>query len=104
MPLRLVVVEQAELGVHARGGGLDASEPARDGAAGIGSPETGKLSTALRVSRPHSSRFVSRLGHRIEFTDVMRARDLGIAIGDGVPGHEERASPTSPACASATRR
>ena len=29
-PLRLVGVEQAELGVHARGGGLDPAEPARD--------------------------------------------------------------------------
>src|SRR5581483_10013373 len=30
-PLRLVGVEEAELAVHARGGGLDASEPAGDG-------------------------------------------------------------------------
>ena len=29
-PLGLVGVEQPELGVHARGGGLDAPEPARD--------------------------------------------------------------------------
>ena len=29
--LRLVVVQQTELCVHPRGGGLDASEPARDG-------------------------------------------------------------------------
>src|SRR5439155_2697801 len=29
-PLRLVRVQQAELGVHASGGGLDAAEPARD--------------------------------------------------------------------------
>jgi hypothetical protein len=30
-PLRLVAVEEPELAVHARGGGLDPAEPARDG-------------------------------------------------------------------------
>ena len=53
--LRLVGVEQAELAVHAGGGGLDPAEPARDRASGIGSPETGKLAIALRVSPPQSS-------------------------------------------------
>ena len=56
--LRLVRVEQAELGVDARGGGLDPPEPTCDGV-GIGSPETGKFSTAFWVSPPHSSRSVS---------------------------------------------
>ena len=60
-PLGLVRVEQAELGVHARGGGLDPAEPARDGA-GIGSPETGKFATALRVSPPQSSFLSPRSG------------------------------------------
>ena len=52
--LSLLGVEQPELGVYARGGGLDPSKPARDGA-GIGSPETGKFSTAFSVSAPQSS-------------------------------------------------
>ena len=43
---RDVRVEQPELGVHARGGGLDPAEPVRD-RDGIGSPETGKFATAL---------------------------------------------------------
>ena len=58
-PLGLVGVEQAELGVHARGGGLDPAEPARDRAPGSARPETGKLSIALRVSPPQSSREAS---------------------------------------------
>ena len=54
--LRHVGVEQAELGVDARSGGLDPAEPVRDGGAGIGSPETGKLAIAFAVSPPQSSR------------------------------------------------
>ena len=55
MRSRLVGVEQSELAVHARGRSLDAGRASARPAAGIGSPETGKLAIALRVSPPHSS-------------------------------------------------
>ena len=49
-----VGVEQAQLGVHPRGRGLDAPSHRITGT-GTRSPDTGKLSTALRVSAPQSS-------------------------------------------------
>ena len=54
---------------------------------GIGSPETGKLATALLVSGPQSSLFASIFAIESSLLPGdMRARDLGIAIGDGVRG------------------
>ena len=49
-------VEQAEVGVHAAAAALIRPSQWTTGA-GIGSPETGKFSTAFRVSPPHSSVF-----------------------------------------------
>ena len=57
-PLGQVGVEEPEIGVDPGGGALDAAEPSHDGT-GTRSPETGKLSTALRVSPPQSSFCVS---------------------------------------------
>ena len=68
--LRLVGVEQPELGVHPGGSRLDAAEPARDGT-GMGSPETGKLATALAVSEPQSSRLRLARSHA---SSVVRLR------------------------------
>ena len=47
-----VAIEELEVGVHARGGGLDAPEQRATGV-GIGSPETGKFPIAFSVSPPH---------------------------------------------------
>ena len=66
-------VELAEVGVDACGGALDAAEPADD-ATGTRSPETGKFSTALAVSPPHSSCSVTLISQAsasvISFGDV----------------------------------
>src|SRR6476620_141694 len=83
--LRLVVVQQTELRVHPRGGSLDASEPAGD-ACGDGFARDRKVVDCLASLHAPELPFRLGLGHRIEFTEGVRARDLGIAIGDGTPG------------------
>ena len=69
--LRLVGVEQAELGVHARGGGLDPAEPARDGNRDrlAGDGEVGDrlarlAAPQLLLSRPCRSRLQASAGAR----------------------------------------
>ena len=57
-PLGEVGVQQPEVGVGARGGALDAAQPAHDGDRHA-LPDTGKFATALVVSPPHSSLGVS---------------------------------------------
>src|SRR3954454_18124419 len=78
--LRLLVVEQPELRVDTRSGRLDAAEPPRNGG-------RNRLPRD-REGRDRLTRFVApklaallRLGHAIEFTCGMRARDLGVVIG-----------------------
>ena len=52
-PLGELGVEQAEIGVHARGVALDGPSQ-RTTRSGTRSPEPGKLATAFVVSPPHS--------------------------------------------------
>ena len=60
-PMRLgeLAVEQAEVGVDARRGALDAAEPAHE-ASGTRSPETGKFATAFLSRRPTAAAPFSR--------------------------------------------
>ena len=101
-PLGLLGVEQAEVGVRTRGGGLDPAEPARDGN-GIGSPETGKFATAFRVSPPQSSREISVLtgpkSSRPEVEPAVPADACepccdGAEPGEGLPNERRQRSKT----------
>ena len=75
--LGLLRVEQPELGVHARGGGLDAARASARRAPGIGSPETWKFSTAFFVSPPQSSSMAPSLSRR----DIRHRRVRGSSLG-----------------------
>src|SRR5205823_13650239 len=80
--LRLVLVEEPELGVHERGRRLDATKPTRDrdGNRLAGDPKV--LDGLARLSAPQSTSFV-RLGHETESSFGLHVRLL--------PGGDRRA-------------
>ena len=83
------------------GGGLDPAEPARDGRRESARRRREVVDCLARLAAPELPLRLG-LGHRIEFTGAMRARDLGIAIGAG-PRPEEAITDVAESV-SATRR
>src|SRR5581483_11823898 len=77
--LRLLVVEQAQLGVHARRGGLDAAQPARD-RDGDRLPGHGEVGDRLaRLAAPKLLCGV-RLGHEVEVSRRPVSNSLSQAV------------------------
>src|SRR5207244_11183364 len=81
---RLVVIQESQLRVDPRRGRLDPREPARYGNRNRLARNLEVLDRLAGLSAPELTLRVG-LGHRIEFTDAMRARDLGVVIGEHRP-------------------